>query len=280
MAEGISQTKRHELLNRYRGIPATAQPTLYVGLLTAPPPETGDCSGIEISGNGYARVPVQSNTSNWSLPSNRAIQNAVRILTGPATPAGWPAPQGIGLFRDDSTAIADFFGAIDRASAIQVNDRFKFNPTALVVRYDAAARGAGVVVSHGILDTIRGVTFTGENQYYLGFGLSDPKQTGDINEVSGGNYERYLVPADTSFWAEPTLGAITNLEEFVLPWDADSDITIRSVGLFSSATGGAAELYAPLSYYDPVQGRRVMAPKSLSAGDNLVVRQNMISLSL
>lgn len=59
--------------------------TLYIGLSTADPGETGT-GAVEPSGGGYGRVAVTNNTTNWPAAANGSKSNGTQIAY--AAPTG------------------------------------------------------------------------------------------------------------------------------------------------------------------------------------------------
>lgn len=74
--------------------------TLYVGLYTAAPTDAG--GGTEVSGNGYARVAVTCNTTNFPTTNDGVIENGV-TFNFPTPTGNWGTVTHIGLF-DAATA--------------------------------------------------------------------------------------------------------------------------------------------------------------------------------
>jgi hypothetical protein len=95
----------------FRGQTYTFPTTLYVGLLTAAPSDTG--GGTEVSGGSYARVSVAASLANWagtqgagtttaSTGTNGTTSNN-NAITFPAPTANWGQITHVGVY-DASTA--------------------------------------------------------------------------------------------------------------------------------------------------------------------------------
>jgi hypothetical protein len=95
----------------FRGQAFTFPTTLYVGLYTAAPSETG--GGTEVSGGSYARVAVTANMTNWagtqaagsttaSSGTSGTTSNNIAV-TFPAPTASWGVITSVGIF-DAATA--------------------------------------------------------------------------------------------------------------------------------------------------------------------------------
>lgn len=85
----MSNNLERDFLNWFFGDTEPTVPgTIYVGLSTADPGETG--SGVaEPSGGSYARVAVANNTTNWpEVAAGEAKENAVAI-TFPTATGSW-----------------------------------------------------------------------------------------------------------------------------------------------------------------------------------------------
>ena len=101
MAGSFSDYLENALLNQlFRGSSYSFPGTLYVGLYTAAPTDAG--GGTEVSGNGYARVAVTANTSNWANSTAGATSNS-NAITFPQASGSWGTVVALGIF-DASTS--------------------------------------------------------------------------------------------------------------------------------------------------------------------------------
>ncbi len=88
MAGVLSTAVVDALLDAYFGAtPVTAPATVYIGLSTTPPLDTGSGTTAP-SGGAYARVAVTNNTTNWPAASARLKANGT-VVTFPAATAAW-----------------------------------------------------------------------------------------------------------------------------------------------------------------------------------------------
>ena len=79
MGSGKSNYLEDAILNHILGGPDYVRPgVIYVALLTAAPTEGG--SGVEVAGNGYARVGITNNSTNWPAASSGKKSNALVIV--------------------------------------------------------------------------------------------------------------------------------------------------------------------------------------------------------
>jgi hypothetical protein len=63
----------------FRGVAYTAPTTVYIGLLTSAPDDTGGGTEVSTSGTNYGRVSVVCNTTNW------AATNGATTVTNPSS---------------------------------------------------------------------------------------------------------------------------------------------------------------------------------------------------
>ena len=88
----------------------TGPSTLYVGLFTANPTDSG--GGTEVSGGSYARVSVTSSLANWAGTQAAASTTAStgtsgttsnnNAITFPAPTGNWGTVTGVGIFDASS----------------------------------------------------------------------------------------------------------------------------------------------------------------------------------
>lgn len=128
----------------FRGTAYTFPATLYVGLLTAAPSDTG--GGTEVSGNNYARVSVAANTTNWA-GTQSAGSTSVSSGTGGTTSnnaaVNFPTPSGtwgtvthFGIYDASTSGNLLFYGALTTSKTINTNDVVSFAAGALTVQID------------------------------------------------------------------------------------------------------------------------------------------------
>ena len=94
----------------------TAPSTVYLGLFTAAPDDTG--GGTELSGNGYARQ-----TMAMSVSGNTATNSAAEEF---ATATGsWGTVTHVGVFDASSSGNLLAYGALSASKAIATGDVFR-----------------------------------------------------------------------------------------------------------------------------------------------------------
>ena len=94
----------------FRGVAFTAPATLYFGLLTAAPSDSG--GGTEVTGGSYARVAVTPNSTNFRNTQNSGTgaSSGTGGVTGNLTAITFPTPSA-------SWGAVTHFGVYDASSA-------------------------------------------------------------------------------------------------------------------------------------------------------------------
>lgn len=127
----------------FRGQAAPTTTTLYVGLFTAAPSDTG--GGTEVSGNAYARASVASSLANWagtqsagstvaSSGTGGATSNNGAISFPTATGA-WGTVTHFGIFDALSGGNLLFYGALTVSKTISQSDTVTFPAGSLGVTF-------------------------------------------------------------------------------------------------------------------------------------------------
>lgn len=127
----------------FRGQTAPTTTTLYVGLLTAAPSDTG--GGTEVSGGSYARVAVTSSLANWagtqsagstvaSSGTGGATSNNAAI-TFPTPGATWGTVTHFGIYDAASGGNLLFYGALTIAKTINQSDTVTFPAASLSITF-------------------------------------------------------------------------------------------------------------------------------------------------
>lgn len=108
----------------------TGPTSLYVGLLTAAPSDTG--GGTEVSGGSYARVAVSSSTTNWAgtqAAASTAVSSGTSgttsnngTITFPAPTANWGSITHFGIYDATSGGNLLIHGALSIAKTVNNGD--------------------------------------------------------------------------------------------------------------------------------------------------------------
>lgn len=127
-----------------RGQTFTAPTTVYVGLLTAAPSDTG--GGTEASGGSYARVAVASSLANWAGTQSAASTTASSGTGGttsnnaainfPTPSAGWGTVTHFAVYDAASAGNLLFYGALGTSKTINSGDAVSFAAAQLTFQID------------------------------------------------------------------------------------------------------------------------------------------------
>lgn len=124
---------------------ASGPTTLYVGLLTAVPSDTG--GGTEVSGNAYARVAITSSLANWAGTQAAASTTASsgtsgttsnnNVVTFPTpTPSGWGTVGWVGVYDASTAGNLVFWSALTASKVINSGDLVTFPAASLSFQID------------------------------------------------------------------------------------------------------------------------------------------------
>ena len=112
------------ILDHILGDGTFSQPaTVYVSLHSADP---GDTGASELSGNGYARVAVTNNATNWPNASGGVKSNGAAITFPAATGSDWATATHFGIWDASSAGNPLFFGALADSKTVEVGDIASF----------------------------------------------------------------------------------------------------------------------------------------------------------
>jgi len=122
----------NEILDHIFGKGSYTPPTIYVGLSTADPLDSG--SGLaEPSGNGYARVATSG--ASWTTASGGSLSNAGDI-SFPQAAGSWGTITHFALFDAASAGNMLAHGALSQSKTITSGDTAKFATGDLDVSLD------------------------------------------------------------------------------------------------------------------------------------------------
>lgn len=103
----LSNTVMNAVLDKTFGaVNWTPPATLYIGLSTTAPANDGT-NITEPTGNGYARVAVPNDTTNWPTASGRGKTNA-NAITFPAATGSWGTVTHFVIY--DAATAGNFYG--------------------------------------------------------------------------------------------------------------------------------------------------------------------------
>lgn len=135
------ENKLVDLLFRAQALSAPS--TLYIGLLTAAPSDSG--GGTEVSGNSYARVAVTSSLANWAGTQSAGSTTASSgtggqtsnnaSITFPTPSGNWGTVSHFGIYDASSSGNLLFHGALAVAKTINQGDTVSFPAGSLTVTF-------------------------------------------------------------------------------------------------------------------------------------------------
>lgn len=127
----LSDYLENKLIDQiFRGQAYTFPATLYVGLLTAAPSDSG--GGTEVSGGSYARVSVTSSLANWAGTQGAGTTTASTGTSGttsnnsnitfPAPTANWGTVSHVGIYDAASGGNLLFWAALSVPKTVNNGD--------------------------------------------------------------------------------------------------------------------------------------------------------------
>jgi len=123
---GKSDYLELKLLDHVLGATVFTTPaTVYVGLFSVTPGDPG--GGTELSGNGYARVAVTNNTTNWPNAAAGSKSNGTDIVFPTATPSDWTAAVAFGIFDASVAGNLLVWGALTGTVTVLAGETPQFN---------------------------------------------------------------------------------------------------------------------------------------------------------
>jgi hypothetical protein len=122
----------NKILDHIFGKGSYTPPTIYVGLSTVDPTDSG--SGLaEPNGNGYARV--QTSASDWNAASNGTLNNSSDITFNQAT-GNWGTITHFALFDAATAGNMLAHGELSQSKSISESDTARFEAGDLNISLD------------------------------------------------------------------------------------------------------------------------------------------------
>jgi len=128
----------------FRGQAYTFPSSVFIGLLTAAPSDTG--GGTEVSGNAYTRVAVNTTLANFAGTQGTSTTTASSgtsgttsnntTLTFPTPSASWGTVTHFGVYDANTSGNLLFFGALSISKTINSGDTVTFPAAALSIQID------------------------------------------------------------------------------------------------------------------------------------------------
>ncbi len=124
----------NKMLGHLFGTAYTAPTTVYMALSTTTPTDAGG-NVTEPSGNGYARVAIGNNSTNWNAASGGTVTNKTAI-TFPEATGSWGTVTHFVLYDAATAGNALIWGALTASKAIGTGDTASFAAGALSISLD------------------------------------------------------------------------------------------------------------------------------------------------
>lgn len=115
----------------FGGVAYSAPATVYVGLSTTTPTQSST-NVTEPSGNGYARVAVTNNTSNWPSASNGSKSNANAIIF-PTSTGSWGTLTYFVIYDASTGGNLMGYGALTNSQTVSTGNTLSFAASALTI---------------------------------------------------------------------------------------------------------------------------------------------------
>lgn len=223
--------------------------TLYIGLFTADPGESGAASEFAFTG-GYARIPVTNNETNFPpcAVTGTPTKSNGTMLSFPTASAAWGTAAYWAIYDDDGTPAGNMLahGALATPAAIAIGNTPKIAIGALSFTIgNAAGGGLTDYAKRKLLDlTFGGTAYTPPATIYTGLATALSGET--LTEWSDALYARQV----TAFTAA-TLGAgtcpNTAIETYVGAGAAAGPTIITHYGVWDDLASGNLLACGPLS---------------------------------
>ena len=182
--DGFSTAAVAKILNVFTGQAITPFGTsgkLYLGLSTQEPAYDG--SGfVEPDGStGYVRQEISVDTSSWSTPANRLIQNLNNIFFPDVTTTDWEQIVAAGLFEAPSGGTPIVFCGVDLPRIVKIGNGFYFPAGSGKLRFQkVSGTTTSLEYANSLLNVFRGISPQILSNVFLGFGTKPVKVTNDV----------------------------------------------------------------------------------------------------
>lgn len=223
----LSSYLAQQLAEWFDGTAMPAAPTtVYVGLFTA--------GGTELSGNGYARIPIDAWGAVTDGDNEFTVSNSQDEVSPTATGSNWATATQIRLYDAITSGNAlSSLTALTSSRTVTVGGYAVFPAGSFTFHMPTTT--ASDYLAQQICEWISGTTFpTAPTNVYLGLLTSVPA------EISGNGYSRAAISAAT--WDTPTDSGsawVTANGAVVVSGTATSDWTATpNYALFDASSGG------------------------------------------
>lgn len=243
----LSDYSEKKLLDLLLVATAYAPPvTLYVGLFTSDPGESGVTGEFAIGTGAYARAVVTNNTTKFPMCSSvgSPVKSNGEIIAFPTATAAWGTATHWAIF-DAATTGTNMIahGPLSASRSVALGDTPKIAAGAMVITAtNAGTGGLTAYAKRKLLDHLfGGVTYTPSATVYTGLGTAFSEDS--ITEWADTYYSRQA----TTF-AAATLGAGTTANTGALQYSpgANAGATLTCYGIWDASASGNLLMIGPI----------------------------------
>lgn len=234
-----TEAKIHNrMLNAQTDSDWAAISSVYVGLFTAAPSDTG--GGTEVTGGSYARVQV---TAGFTVTSGGSASNTSDV-SFPSATADWGTVTHFGVFDASSAGNLLLWGALTESRIVNNGSQVKFLAGELQFDHTGGLTdySEGKILNR-VLNAQSQTQWPTISSVYLALFTVSPDDTGGGTEVTGGSYERKQVTAGFTV----SNGDATNTADQAFVQATANWGTVVAVGIFDASTSGNLLWYGALT---------------------------------
>ena len=234
----LTQFSQKKLLDHTLGIASWTSPTVYAGLFTAAPGETGSLTG-EVAGNNYARVELTSKMGATTLATGIATNSSAVTFNAPS--GDWGMLTHLGIIDASSTGNVLIYAPL-------------LFPMLVNGSSPAPSFAIGDIIIAGLLESTQALTkytakkwldhllgkasFTQPTNCYLGMFSADPTADGTLtNEIATGGYARQIITGGIMSSTDLTSGISTNGDHITFPIPT-AEYSVTHFGVMDALTTG------------------------------------------
>ena len=133
---GLGSIYQNHVLDAVFGAGFTKPATIYIALLSTSITANDGTSGVEITGNGYARVAVTNNATNFGPAAFGRIHNNLTATFPTVTGSAWLPTAGFALYDNITLALVGnliAWGVITAPKTYSPGQAASFGPGQLVI---------------------------------------------------------------------------------------------------------------------------------------------------
>lgn len=221
--------------------------TLYVGLFTADPGESGVTGELALGTGAYARAAVSNNNINFPIcPFGSApVKTNGAVIQFPTATTNWGTITHWAIYDDDGSPAGNMLahGAFSRSYSAVIGDSPKIAVGGLALNFTkSTAGGLTEYAQRALLDMVFGnTTFTSPAAVYVGVGTALSVET--ITEWTESSYSRQTIEFGS---ASAGVSTNSNLETLTASV-ANGTATLTNFGLWDDPSAGNLLVVGPVS---------------------------------